>query len=102
MLTEMRRAGVLDDKRADFHRRKESLEKLEEQLAAYQALLEEEDREAKERLESARLAKVRDAASSLRRWRRCESVPRRPSSRNERAPRRTRAPPNSRPRRRLW
>ena len=54
----MLRAGVLDDKRADFHRRKESLEKLEEQLAAYQALLEEEDREAKERLESARLAKA--------------------------------------------
>ena len=51
-------SGVLDDKRADFHRRKESLEKLEEQLAAYQALLEEEDREAKERLESARLAKA--------------------------------------------
>ena len=52
-LTEMRRAGVLDDKRADFHRRKESLEKLEKQLADYQALLEEEDREATERLESA-------------------------------------------------
>ena len=51
-------SGVLDDKRADFHRRKESLEKLEEQLAAYRALLEEEDREAKERLESARLAKA--------------------------------------------
>ena len=46
-------AGVLDDKRADFHRRKESLEKLETQLADYQALLEEEDREATERLESA-------------------------------------------------
>ena len=47
-------SGVLDDKRADFHRRKESLEKLEKQLADYQALLEEEDREATERLESAR------------------------------------------------
>ena len=55
-LTEMLRAGVLDDKRADFHRRKESLEKLEKQLADYQALLEEEDREATERLESARAA----------------------------------------------
>ena len=55
-------AGVLDDKRADFHRRKESLEKLETQLADYQALLDEEDREATERLESARLAKVRDSA----------------------------------------
>ena len=54
----MLRAGVLDDKRADFHRRKESLEKLEKQLADYQALLDEEDREAKERLESARLAKA--------------------------------------------
>ncbi|CAH0380096.1 unnamed protein product [Pelagomonas calceolata] len=51
-------SGVLDDKRADFHRRKESLEKLEKQLADYQALLEEEDREATERLESARLAKA--------------------------------------------
>ena len=51
-------SGVLDDKRADFHRRKESLEKLEKQLADYQALLDEEDREAKERLESARLAKA--------------------------------------------
>ena len=54
----MLRAGVLDDKRADFHRRKESLEKLEKQLADYQALLDEEDREANERLESARLAKA--------------------------------------------
>ena len=51
-------SGVLDDKRADFHRRKESLEKLEKQLADYQALLDDEDREAKERLESARLAKA--------------------------------------------
>ncbi len=57
-VTATRRAGVLDDKRADFHRRKESLEKLEKQLADYQALLDEEDREAKERLESARLAKA--------------------------------------------
>ena len=81
-------SGVLDDKRADFHRRKESLEKLEEQLAAYQALLEEEDREAKERLESARLAKVRDAALNLLGWRRWRTARRpRGASRDADAPR---------------
>ena len=53
-------SGVLDDKRADFHRRKESLEKLEKQLADYQALLDEEDREATERRNGF------DAASSWR------------------------------------
>ena len=73
-------SGVLDDKRADFHRRKESLEKLEKQLADYQALLEEEDREATERLESARLAKVSDSEQKMNlnltwshRWRRCDA-----------------------------
>ena len=50
--------GLLDDKRADFHRRKESLEVVEEQLKAFQDVLEEEDREARERLENARLAKA--------------------------------------------
>ena len=62
----MLRAGVLDDKRADFHRRKESLEKLEKQLADYQALLEEEDREATERLESAPAASHVGAFTSMR------------------------------------